>query len=121
MAYTPDKLRKQEEDCIHRFKTDCARIEQQQDDIKNQRKCLQEIIEQINLDSERAYRQVEEYYYTKDATLYHLMTGTQNQIVMSQGYTQRFFDEHQEDLRIEKCDAIGTELDVYTSYQPARV
>ena len=102
VSSTPDKLRVKEEACVRLFKTDCIRIEQQQENIKKQRRCLQDIDEQTRIDSELTYKQVEGYSNTQDTYAYQRTIASLNQISLSHVYTQDLFEEHQENLSLEE-------------------
>lgn len=88
----------EEEACVAHYLRDRARIEQQQDETKKQRKLLQEIDEQIQLDVKREYDRLDSYADTQDIHLYHKMIACKNQIYQIQTQAHHGIEEAEEEL-----------------------
>ena len=102
MTNSPKGIRKQEKYCVEQFRADCIRIEKQQDAIKEQRKCLHAIEEQIGIDTEKAYKDLEEYYSSTDTSAHQMAQNLQTQLVESRTRTEKYFEEVRSNLNAEQ-------------------
>ncbi len=98
MASQQEELRRKEELCLHRYQKDCQRIEDEQDDVKRQRRLLQELSEQVFEDTSRAHKILTSYSHIQNRELAVKVCMYQNQIVFTSSDTLRYLEQGQEEL-----------------------
>ena len=93
---------RQIEACVERNLLERKRIEQQQDRMKKERGLLNQIEDEVDMDTRRVHNILENYLYKNDPSLHNIVIAGQNEISYSQSQMQLAIDQSYQDLAVRE-------------------